>query len=143
MAAPRPSRPHRRTWVTLLVGTVLLFCIPLLGTAINKAIQPQRHAEAARCLSVGAGGSAFNACDAAVIAAYCHRTETQDRNDDPCQMQRLEAGEVFTGYTAAPAAEAPYYMACEAPFVPKWGPSLSNAAIQQKRCARPEAAPKP
>lgn len=122
-----------RTW--LVIGSVMIG-LPVLATAFNRVIQPQRHAEAAHCLSGDA-----NQCDHAIVAAYCQRGEAQDRNADACQLQHLEPGEAFTNHPATSSAGARYTMACKAPFIPKWGPSLSNAAIQQKRCRRPDPAP--
>jgi hypothetical protein len=134
---------NRRTLVTLTVVGVLMLGLPVLATTINRAIQPQRHAEAARCLEPAAGSELTNGCDTAINAAVCQRGETADRNDDPCRMQRLEPGEAFTNHGDAPRGGASYTLACEAPFVPKWGPSLSNAAVQRKTCRRPDAPASP
>jgi hypothetical protein len=134
---------NRRTLLTLTVVGGLMLGLPLLTTVINKAIQPQRHAEAARCLESAAGSGLTNGCDAALNAAVCQRGETNDRNDDPCRMQRLEPGEAFTNYGDAPQGGARYALACKAPFEPKWGPSLSNAAVQRKSCRRPDTAEAP
>lgn len=134
---------NRRTLVTLTVVGVLMLGLPVLATTINRAIQPQRHAEAARCLETTAGSELTNGCDTAINAAVCQRGETADRNDDPCRMQRLEPGEAFTNHGDAPRGGASYTLACEAPFVPKWGPSMSNAAVQRKTCRRPDAPASP
>ena len=128
-----------RKIISLVIGVAVFIGLPILATRFNKLIQPQRHAGAEQCFSAGADGQMSNRCDEAIIAAYCHREAPQDRNEDPCQIQRLEPGEDFTNFSTAPFAGAPYRMACKAPFLPKWGPSLSNAAIQQKRCGRPES----
>lgn len=123
-----------RTKRLLLVMAVLLVGLPLLGTGFNRLIQPQRHAGAESCFS-----GAANLCDKAIVAAICARGDAQDRNTDPCAFQRLEPGATFTEELAASGAAKRYTMACAAPFIPNWGPSLSNAAIQQKRCRRPDA----
>lgn len=126
----------RRSMRKLIVIAAVMVGLPVLGTAFNKSIQPQRHAEAARCLSGNA-----NQCDHPIVAAYCQRGDTDDRNADPCQLQHLEPGEPFTYLVAAPLGGQRYLMACKAPFIPKWGPSLSNSARQVKRCRRPDPAP--
>ena len=89
MAGPPPPTASRRKLRTLLVMVALFIGLPLLVTAINKAIQPQRHAESARCLERDAGGSMLNRCDYTIITAHCHRGESQDRNEDSCEIQSL------------------------------------------------------
>ena len=141
MAGPQSPPASRRKLRTLLVVVALFIGLPLLVTAINRAIQPQRHAESARCLERDAGGSMLNRCDYPIVAAYCHRGESQDRNEDPCEIQSLEPGQAFTDYPAISSTGAPYFAACKAPFIPKWAESLSNAAIQRPRCRQPDRAP--
>lgn len=132
MTKTGPSAPNRRQRLAVLITAAVMLGLPLLVTAINKVLQPQRHAEAARCLD-----GAVNQCNMAVMAAYCVRGRGADRNQDRCQLQRLAPGERFTTLPDAVFDSRLYTMACKAPFVPKWGPSLSNPGIQQKRCARP------
>lgn len=126
---------NKRSLRTLLVVALLLVGVPLLATAFNRVIQPQRHAEAGRCV-----GADTNQCDFAIIAARCQQGDTQDRNADTCRLQQLEPGASFAADLDDASGGRRYTMACKAPFIPKWGPSLSNAAIQQKRCRRPDAA---
>ncbi len=140
MAGTGTSGRGRRKVIAAAVIIALFAGLPVMVTAINKTLQPQRHAEAARCLAAGENGDVSNSCTGAIVAAYCQRGETNDRNDDTCQMQRLEPGQTFTNYPAAAPEGARYRMACTAPFIPKWGPSMSNPGIQRKRCGRPEDA---
>jgi hypothetical protein len=131
-----PSALNKRSIRTLLVIALVMVGVPVLATTINKSIQPQRHAQARHCFS-----GDTNRCDHGIVAAYCQRSSASDRNDDPCQLQHLEPGEAFTNLAATSLNGARYTMACKAPFIPNWGPSMSNSALQVKRCRRPDPAP--
>jgi len=133
------TEPSRKNRPTLIVMAALLLGVPLLAGGFNKLIQPQRHAEAGRCLAIDKAAGTSNSCDFAIVASVCHQQAAQDRNSDPCQTYALGPREVLAETPTEPVQGRRYMMACKAPFVPKWGPSLSNASIQQKRCGRPEA----
>lgn len=126
---------NKRALRTVLLVGLLMASVPLLATTFNRVIQPQRHAEAGRCVAADT-----NQCDFAIIIARCQQGDTQDRNADTCRLQQVEPGASFTADLDEASVGNRYTMACKAPFIPKWGPSLSNAAIQKKRCRRPDPA---
>lgn len=124
---------NRRT-LAIIAGFIGFSALAWIGT---RLAYPERTAYAGHCVG-RIDGALANRCDVPVVAALCREADGTRRPDDDCAFQTLAPGEAFTATLDTALTGRPYTMACNAPFVPRWKVSNSNANLFQKGCRKPD-----
>ena len=107
------------------------------GYFLSTKLQPQNTAYAGNCVG-RVDGALTNVCDKDIVMALCRDNGRYDHQDDVCVTEMLAPNAAISATLDVEGTGRPYTMACDAPFVPAWKHSNSNANVYRKGCRKPD-----